>query len=149
MEVVLLQDIDNLGVKNDLVTVKPGYGRNYLIPQGMAVVANKANRKWREELVKQTERKEEKMLAGIQATVDKLTSATLKVGAKVGTSGKIFGSVTPMQIADSIKKQLGAEVDRKKIELNEEVKTLGTYTATVKLHKSIDDVEVKFEVVEE
>ena len=149
MDVVLLQDVDNLGVKNDLVNVKPGYARNYLIPRGLAVNANKANLKWREELVKQTQRKEDKMLAGIQEVVDKLKGATIKVGAKVGTSGKIFGSVTPIQIADSVKKQLGAEVDRKKVEISEEVKTLGTYTATVNLHKSIDPVEVKFEVVEE
>ncbi len=142
------QDVEKLGLKNDLVTVKPGYGRNYLIPQGLAVVANAGNRKAWEELQKQNDRREEKLMQELQTVVDKLKSASITVGAKAGTSEKIFGSVTTLQLADSLKKQLGISIDRKKITLPEDVKMLGEYTATVNLHKDLE-VELKFEVVAE
>lgn len=148
MEVILRQDVEKLGLKNDLVTVKPGYARNYLIPQGLAVVANGSNRKDWEELQKQSERREEKLMQELQSVVDKLKDASITVGAKAGTSEKIFGSVTTLQLADSLKKQLGVSIDRKKITLPDEVKMLGSYTATVNLHKDLD-VELKFEVVAE
>lgn len=148
MEVILLQDVENLGDKNDLVTVKPGYARNYLIPQRLAVTANKANKKQYEEWVRQADARQEKLMKELEAVVEKLKNNTVKVGAKAGTSGKIFGSVTSLQLSDAIKKQLNAPIDRKKIELPEDVKMLGEYTATVHLHKDVD-VEVKFEVVAE
>lgn len=148
MEVILLKDVEKLGLANDLVSVKPGYGRNYLIPQGLAKVANTSNRKEWEESQKQAARREEKLMQELQSVVDKLKGASITVGAKAGTSEKIFGSVTTLQVADSIKKQLGVAIDRKKIVLPEEVKMLGAYTATVNLHKDVE-VELNFEVVAE
>lgn len=148
MDVILKQDVEKLGLKNDLVTVKPGYGRNYLIPQGLAVVANAGNRKAWEELQKQNDRREDKLMQELQTVVDKLKEANITVGAKAGTSEKIFGSVTTLQLADSLKKQLGISIDRKKITLPDEVKMLGAYVATVNLHKDLE-VELKFEVVAE
>lgn len=148
MDVILLQDVDKLGYKNDLVTVKPGYGRNYLIPQGLAMVANTANRKQWEEFKRQEERREDKLMQELQSVIDKLKGAVVKVGAKAGTSEKIFGSITTLQLSEAIKKQLGVNLDRKKISLPEEVKMLGAYTATAHLHKDLD-VEFNFEVVAE
>lgn len=148
MEVILLKDVEKLGLVNDLVSVKPGYGRNFLIPQGLAKVANESNRKEWEESQKQAERREEKLMQELQTVVDKLKGATVTVGAKAGTSEKIFGSVTTLQVSDSIKKQLSISIDRKKITLPEEVKMLGSYTATVNLHKDVE-VELNFEVVAE
>lgn len=145
MEIVLLQDIENLGDQNDIVKVKPGYARNYLIPQGMAVVASGGNRRLALEKQKQAERREELLMSQMQEIVDKLKSTVIRVGAKTGTSGKIFGSVTTIQLADAIKEQLGINIDRKKITLPEEVKTLGTYKAEIDLHKDVK-VEVDFEV---
>src|SRR5262245_10795343 len=127
MEVILIQDVDNLGGTNELVKVKNGYARNYLIPQGFAVEASPSNRKQLEERLKQAKKKEEKMLAEINSVVAKLQESPLKVGAKTGTSGKIFGSVTPLQISRAIKDQKGYTIDRRKISINDEVKELGTY----------------------
>lgn len=148
MEVILLKDVEKLGLANDLVSVKPGYGRNYLIPQGLAKVANTSNRKEWEESQKQAERREDKLMQELQSVVDKLKGASVTVGAKAGTSEKIFGSVTTLQVSDSIKKQLGIAIDRKKITLPEEVKMLGSYTASVNLHKDVE-VELTFNVVAE
>lgn len=148
MEVILLKDVEKLGLANDLVSVKPGYGRNYLIPQGLAKVANASNRKEWEESQKQAERREEKLMQELQTVIDKLKGATVTVGAKAGTSEKIFGSVTTLQVSDSIKKQLNISIDRKKIALPDEVKMLGSYTATINLHKDVE-VELNFEVVAE
>ena len=148
MEVILLQDVDKLGLKNDLVKVKPGYGRNYLIPQGLAMVANDSNRKLWDEFQKQAARREDKLMKELQTVIDKLKNNTVRVGAKAGTSEKLFGSITTLQVADAIKSQLGVSIDRKKIDLPEDVKTLGTYTANVHLHKDVD-VELSIEVFAE
>ncbi len=148
MEVILLQDVSKLGKENDLVKVKPGYARNFLIPRKLAVVADEAARKQLAERNKQDARREEKLLKEINVVVDKLKGATFTIGTKAGTSGKIFGSVTSHMLAAAIKKQLNISVDRKKITLPEDVKNLGAYTAKVDLHKEVS-VEVNFEVVAE
>ncbi len=148
MEVILLKDFEGLGVVNDIVKVKGGYGRNYLIPKGIALLANDSNRKVHEERRKHQEVKEKKLMEEYQLVADKLNKAKIKIGAKVGTTGKIFGSVTTHQLIDAIKKQEGIEVDRKKITIPEEVKNLGTFQATIDLHKDIV-IELNFEVVPE
>jgi large subunit ribosomal protein L9 len=148
MEVILIQDVDNLGGSNELVKVRNGYARNYLIPQGFAVEASPSNRKQLEERLKQAKKKEEKMLAEINSVVSKLQESPLKVGAKTGTSGKIFGSVTPLQLSRAIKDQKGYTIDRRKISINDEVKELGTYKATIDFGNG-QSAEVEFEVVAE
>jgi len=148
MEVILKQDIKNLGYKDDVVKVRDGYGRNFLIPKGYAIVANETNKKVLAETTKQRAHREEKIRTSAEATANALKDVTVKVGAKVGEKGKIFGSVTPIQIADALKK-MGYEVDRRNISLNEEaIKSVGTYTADVRLYKDIT-AKVSFEVVEE
>ena len=148
MEVILLKDLDKVGDKHTIVSVKNGYGRNYLIPQGLALIANVSNRKRLDDLKRQEETKEAKAVGKYQEIANKLNGVTLKIGAKAGTSGKIFGSVTNIQIAAALKDQHGVEIERKKIELPEEVKTIGAYKAILNLHKDVDCV-VNFEVVEE
>lgn len=148
MEIILIQDVDNLGGKNELVKVKNGYARNFLIPGGLAVEANPSNRKQLDERLKVAKKKEDQMLAQINSVVAKLQESALRVGAKTGTSGKIFGSVTPLQISRAIKDQKGYEIDRKKISINEDVKELGTYKATVDFGNG-QNAEVEFEVVSE
>lgn len=148
MDIILIQDVDNLGGKNELVKVKNGYARNFLIPRGLAVEASPSNKKQLEERLKQVKKKEEKMLAEINSVVAKLKEAPLKVGAKTGTSGKIFGSVTALQISRAIRDQKGYEIDRKKISINEEVKELGTYKATIDFGNG-QQADVEFEVVAE
>lgn len=148
MEIILLQDIENLGDKHDLVTVKSGYGRNYLIPQGMAIIANKTNMAKLNHLRKQDELRESKKVGEYQEMANKIQTEVLKIGAKAGTSGKIFGSVTNIQIAQAIKDSLGLEVERKKITIQEEVKNLGTYQANINFHPEVSCV-VNFEVIEE
>ena len=148
MEVILKQDVKNLGHKDEVVKVRPGYGRNYLIPQGFAMLATEGNRKMLAESVRQRAHKEEKLRNEASATAEKLASLTVQVGAKVGESGKIFGSVNAIQIAEALRKA-GVEVERKNITLDEEsVKQIGTYTAHVKIYKDIK-ADVKFEVVAE
>ena len=148
MEIILLQDIENLGGKHELVTVKSGYGRNYLIPQGMAIIANKTNMAKLNHLRKQDELRESKKVGEYQEMANKIQTEVLKIGAKAGTGGKIFGSVTNIQIAQAIKDALGLEVDRKKITIQEEVKNLGTYQANINFHPEVSCV-VNFEVIEE
>lgn len=148
MDIILLQDVDNLGYKDDVVKVKPGYARNFLIPRNMALVANRSNLKALEEKLRQTELKRQKLMAEYKAQAEKIEKATLKVGAKVGTSGKIFGSITNIQVADAIKNTTGVEVDRKRLKLLDEIKNLGTYKARVELHKDVD-LEFEFEVIAE
>jgi large subunit ribosomal protein L9 len=148
MEVILKQDVKNLGHKDEVVKVRPGYGRNYLIPQGFAMLATEGNRKMLAESVRQRAHKEEKLRTEASATAEKLTAITVQVGAKVGESGKIFGSVNAIQIAEALRKA-GVEVERKNISLDEEaIKQIGTYTAHVKIYKDIK-ADVKFEVVAE
>ncbi len=148
MEIILLRDIDKVGDKHEIVTVKNGYGRNYLIPKGFAIIANDKNRLRLEELKKDEEAKEAQLVGTYQAIADKLKDQTLKIGAKAGTSGKIFGSVTNVQIAQALKEQFDVEVERKKIEIPEEVKNIGTYKAILNLHKEVV-TEINIEVVEE
>ena len=148
MKVILKQEVKNLGEKDELVTVKNGYASNFLIPKGLAVMATESNQKQLAETMKQRAFKIEKQRKEAQKVIDFLKDLTIKVGAKAGENGKIFGSVTSIQIADAIRK-LGQEVDRKAIIINEEnIKTIGTYTAKLKLMKDMI-AEIKFEVVEE
>jgi len=149
MEVILKQDINTLGYKNDVIKVKNGYARNYLIPKGLALEATETNRKIVAENQKQRAFKEEKIKKEAQKIADALQNITLKIGAKAGTSGKIFGSVNAIQIAEAIQKQYNYEIDRRKIMVDgESIKELGTYTAKVNLHKEVK-LDVKFEVVSE
>ena len=148
MEIILIQDVDNLGGKNELVKVRNGYARNFLIPQRLAVEANPSNRKQLEERLKVAKKKEDLMLAQINSVIAKLQEAPLKVGAKTGTSGKIFGSVTSLQISRAIRDQKGYEIDRKKITLPDEVKELGAYKATIDFGNG-HSTELDFEVVAE
>ncbi|MBC7747635.1 MAG: 50S ribosomal protein L9 [Methylotenera sp.] len=148
MQVILIQDVDNLGGANELVTVKNGYARNYLIPQKKAVEANSSNLKQMEEKLKQKAKKEAKLLSEINSVITILKESPLKIGAKTGTSGKIFGSVTSLQISRAIRDQKGYEIDRKRIHIADEVKELGTYKATIDFGNG-NNTEVEFEVVSE
>ena len=148
MEVILIQDVDNLGALNEVVKVKNGYARNYLLPRQLAVENSPSNRKQLEERMKQVKKKEDKMLAEINSVISKLKEAPLKLGAKTGTSGKIFGSVTPLQVSRAIREQRGYEIDRKKINILDEVKELGTYKANIEFGNG-QSTEVEFEVVAE
>jgi large subunit ribosomal protein L9 len=148
MEIILIQDVDNLGGKNEVVKVKNGYARNYLLPRQLAVENSPSNKKQLEERMKQVKKKEDKMLAEINSVIAKLNEAPLKLGAKTGTSGKIFGSVTSLQISRAIREQKGYEIDRKKITLPDEVKEIGTYKATIDFGNG-KSTEVEFEVVAE
>ena len=148
MEVILIQDVDNLGGANELVKVKNGYARNYLIPRKLAIEASPGNVKRLEEKMKQVKKKEDKMLAEINSVITKLSESPLKVGAKTGTSGKIFGSVTPLQISRAIREQKGYEIDRKKISITDEVKEIGTYKAHIDFGNG-KFADVDFEVVGE
>lgn len=148
MEIILKQDIENLGYKDELVDVKPGYGRNYLIPKGMAILATATNKKMLNETLKQRAHKTAKMKEEAGKMADKLKAAKVIVGAKAGEKDKIFGSVNTIQIAASLKK-LGFDIDRKDIKLKEEaIKQLGTYEAEVRLHKDTK-VMINFDVVAE
>ena len=131
MEIILLKDIEKLGDKHELVKVRSGYGRNFLIPQGVALLANEGNRKMLAELKKQEDARENKKVNEYKAMADQVKGVTLKIGAKTGTSGKIFGSVTNVQIAQALKEQCNLEVERKKISIPEEVKNVGEYTAVI------------------
>ena len=148
MEVILIQDVDNLGGANELVKVRNGYARNFLIPRKLAVEASPSNVKQMEERMKQAKKKEDKMLAEVNSVIAKLSESPLKVGAKTGTSGKIFGSVTALQISRAIREQKGYEIDRKKISITDEVKELGTYKAHIDFGNS-KFADVDFEVVGE
>jgi large subunit ribosomal protein L9 len=145
MEVILKDDIKGLGFKNDVITVKAGYGRNYLIPQGFAVLANQSNRKMLAENVKQAAHKAEKIKQDAQDIADKLNGVSLSIKAKAGESGKIFGAVTTLQISDALREK-GIEIDRKKIAFNSEVKFLGSYEVEIDLHKEVKST-IPFEVV--
>ena len=148
MQVILIQDVDTLGQANELVKVKNGYARNYLIPQKFAVEANPSNLKQLEERLKVKGKKEASMLAEINKVTDVLKESPVKIGAKTGTSGKIFGSVTPLQIARAIRNQKGYEIDRKRITITDEVKELGTYKASIDFGNG-NVAEIEFEVVGE
>jgi large subunit ribosomal protein L9 len=148
MDIILIKDVDNLGGANEVVKVKNGYARNYLIPQKFAIEASPSNMKQLEEKRKQLAKKEEKMLSAVNEVIAKLKDGALKIGAKSGTSGKIFGSVTSLQLSRAIREQKGYEIDRKRIHIADEVKELGTYKATVDFGNG-NNTEVEFEVVPE
>ncbi|MEP7127358.1 MAG: 50S ribosomal protein L9 [Chitinophagales bacterium] len=148
MELILLQDVDKLGRENELVKVRPGFARNFLIPNRLAVVADEGQKKMLEERMKQETRREEKLLKQINSVVEVLKNTKYMIGAKTGTSGKIFGSVTTIQLSHAIKKQSNLPVDRKKITLPDDISTLGEYKANINLHKDVN-VEVAFEVISE
>jgi large subunit ribosomal protein L9 len=148
MQVILKQDVSKLGFKNDVVKVRPGYGRNFLIPRGVASLATEGNLKALTEVKKQQSFKEEKLRKEATASAEKLNGVVVKVGAKAGESGKIFGSVTNIQVAEALKKA-GYDVERKNIEINgDSIKQVGSYTAKVRLFKEIVST-INFEVVAE
>ena len=148
MEIILIQDVDNLGGANELVKVKNGYARNYLIPSKLAIEASPSNLKQLEEKLKQLKKKEDLMLAEISSVIAKLNESPLKITAKTGTSGKIFGSVTSLQISRAIRDQKGYDIDRKKINITDEVKEIGTYKAHIDFGNG-KNADVDFEVVAE
>jgi large subunit ribosomal protein L9 len=148
MEVILIQDVDNLGAANEVVKVRNGYARNFLIPRKYAVEASPSNLKQLDEKRKQIEKKEQQMLSAINEVIAKLKEGALKIGAKSGTSGKIFGSVTSLQLSRAIREQKGYEIDRKKIHIQDEVKELGAYKATIDFGNG-HSTELEFEVVAE
>ena len=148
MEIILLEDVEKLGSAGEIVTVKNGYGRNYLIPQKLAVIANKSNRAIVEERMRQEAAKMAKRKGEFEAMAEKLNGLVIKIGANAGTSGKIFGSVTNIQIAQAVKEQADLDIDRKRIVVSEEVKTLGTFSAEANLHPEVP-IRINFEVVSE
>ncbi len=148
MQVILIKDVDNLGAVNELVTVRPGYARNYLIPNKYAIEASQSNKKVLEERQKQLKKREDKLMAEINKVREVMASSPLKIGAKTGTSGKIFGSVTSIQLVRAIREQKGYEIDRRRISILDEVKEVGTYKAQIDFGKD-NIVEVEFEVAGE
>ena len=148
MEIVLLQDIERLGHKDDVIKVKDGYARNYLIPQKMAIIATSSAKKTLAENQKQRAHKEAKLKDEAMIIAEKIKNKVIKIGAKISSSGKIFGSVNTIQLAEAINKK-GFEIDRKQIILPEDsIKEVGSYTAKIKLHKEVV-IDIEFEVVGE
>ncbi|MDR2534157.1 MAG: 50S ribosomal protein L9 [Tannerellaceae bacterium] len=147
MQIILKEDIASLGYKDDIVIVKDGYGRNFLIPQGKAVIATETAKKILAENLKQRAHKQAKIKEDAASIADKLANVSLVIGAKTSSTGTIFGSVNNIQIAEALSKQ-GIEIDRKTIYIEKPVKEIGNYTAVVKLHKDIS-VEIPFEVISE
>jgi large subunit ribosomal protein L9 len=146
MQVILIKDVDNLGAAHELVDVRPGYARNYLIPQKYAIEASGSNMKVLEERRKQLDKREQKLLAEIAKVRQVLSESPVKIGAKLGANGKIFGSVTAIQVARAIREQKGYEIDRRRISItSEEVKEAGTYNAQIDFGKD-NIVELQFEV---
>lgn len=136
MEVILREDIQGLGYKNDTVDVKPGYGRNYLIPRGMAIIASTSNKKMIEENIRQAAHKAEKAKKDAEEIAKKIGDVTLEIKTKAGEKGKIFGAITPIQVSEALAAK-GHEVDRKRISFEQKIKELGEYTATLDLHKEV------------
>jgi large subunit ribosomal protein L9 len=147
MEIILKQDIHTLGYKNDIVTVKNGYGRNYLIPTGAAILATESAKKMHAENMRQSAHKQEKIKNEALELAKKLEAVTITLGAKTSTTGKIFGSVNNIQISEALAAK-GFEIDRKVIVIKDTVKEIGKYTASVKLHKEVK-ADIAFEVVSE
>lgn len=146
MEVILKEDIKGLGYKNDTINVKPGYGRNYLIPKGYAVIASPSNRKMVEENIKQASHKADKVKRDAEEIAAKIGETVLEIPAKAGESGRIFGAITTLQVSDALKEK-GVDIDRKKISIDSDIKTLGDYTAEIDLHKEVKH-KVTLRVVE-
>jgi large subunit ribosomal protein L9 len=148
MEIILKQDVNNLGSKDDVVVVKDGYARNFLIPQGLAMMATVSAKKVLAENIKQRAHKEAKIKAEAETTAARMTGLKLTIGAKTSSTGKIFGSVNTIQIAEALQEK-GFEIDRKNIRMQEDqIKEVGAYKAKIKLHKEVY-VEVDFDVVSE
>ena len=147
MEVILKQDVAGLGYKNDIVKVKAGYGNNYLIPNGIALIATESNKKVVQENIRQASHKAAKIKQDAEALAQKIGDLTVEIGTKAGESGRIFGAVTANQISDALKAK-GFSVDRKKIVLKENPKQLGTYNVTLDLHKEVKH-DIKVNVVAE
>jgi large subunit ribosomal protein L9 len=148
MEVILKKNVDKLGYANEIVNVKPGYGRNFLIPQGYAVLATASAKKAHEEVMRQKSHKEAKMLAEAQELASKIADVTVSIATKAGENGKIFGSVNTVQLADALRK-VGFDIDRKSLKIKDEpIKDLGTYEAEANLYKGVKQ-SFKFEVVSE
>ena len=149
MQIILIQDVKNLGYKNDIVNVKPGYARNYLIPQGIAILATESARKVLAENMRQQAYKQEKIKKEAQDIATLLEGLTLRIPAKAAATGKIFGSVNNVQIANAIKEAKGIEIDRKQIMIDDDtIKEVGNYTAKIRLHKEVS-VDINFEVFAE
>lgn len=148
MEVILKKNVDKLGYTNEIVTVKPGYGRNFLIPQGYAILATASAKKAHEEVMRQKAHKETKMLAEAQELATKLEALTVTIATKAGENGKIFGSVNTVQLAEALK-VAGFDIDRKSLKIKDEpIKEVGTFEAEANLHKGVRPV-FKFEVIGE
>jgi len=147
MEVILKQDIKSLGYKDDVVRVKDGYGRNYLIPKGIAVLATESNRKILAENIRQAQFKQDRIKKDAEVIAAGIQNVSVSIGAKAGETGKIFGAVNTIQFAEALKK-LGFDVDRKRITFETDVKFLGSYVANLNLHKEVK-IQVPFEVVAE
>ena len=147
MEVILREDIQGLGYKNDTVSVKAGYGRNYLIPRGMAMIASTSTKKMIEEEVRQAAHKAEKAKKDATSIAEKIGDLTLEIKTKAGEKGKIFGAITPIQVAEALSAQ-GHEVDRKRISFEQKIKELGEYNAILDLHKEVHH-PVKLNIVAE
>ena len=147
MEVILKEDVVNLGYKDDIVNVKKGYARNYLIPQGKAIIATESSKKVLAENLRQRAHKLEQIKAAALALAEKMEGISLTIGAKTSSTGTIFGSVTNIQIADALKEK-GFDVERKTIVIKDAVKEVGNYIAIAKLHKEVS-VEIPFEVIAE
>ena len=149
MEIILIQDVKNLGYKNDIVNVKPGYARNFLIPQGMAILATESARKVLAENMRQQAYKQEKIKKEAEELATVLEGLSLRIPAKAAQTGKIYGSVNNVQIANAIKEAKGIEIDRKQILVDDDtIKEVGNYKAKVRLHKDVT-VEISFEVFAE
>ena len=147
MEVILKQDVQGLGYKNDVVKVRAGYGRNYLIPNGLALLANHSNKRMMAENVRQAAHKAERLKQDAESLAAKIGDLTIDMGTKAGESGKIFGAITALQVADILKSK-GFDIDRRKIIFRESPKELGTYTITLDLHKEVKH-EIKINVIAE
>ncbi|NNE26239.1 MAG: 50S ribosomal protein L9 [Saprospiraceae bacterium] len=148
MEIILLQSIDNLGYKHDIVEVKPGYGRNYLIPQGFGVIANATNRAKLEKILEEESAKENARVEEYKEMAAKIKGQSVKIGVKSGTSGKIFGKVTNIQIAAALKDNFEIDIERKKVVINDEPKEIGSYVATINFHPEVSE-ELTFELIKE
>lgn len=148
MQVILIQDVNNLGGSNELVSVKNGYARNFLIPKKMAVEASPSNLKQLEERLKQNKKKEDKMMAEINKVIAALQTGSLSICAKTGTSGKIFGSVTTVQVSKAIREQMGYVIDRRRIQLVDEIKELGSFKAKVDFGNG-NETEITLDIVAE
>lgn len=148
MEIILKKNVDKVGYKDDIVTVKPGYALNFLIPQGYAAMASPSAKKAHLEVLKQRAHKEEKVKDQAQSIADKINDLSIKISAKVGENGKIFGSINTVQLSEALKAE-GVDVDRKSLKIKEEpIKEIGNYSATANLHKDVK-VEFSFEVAGE